>query len=735
MESGLVLTLACCFCFFIGRATSTQVTLRSSARHIPLSSSEPAWGQHEWDEGRFNMHRQQKTHLQCGTYHGAVGHATDKQLRYTAYRPKSVCDRKAPNFIILTLHCAGCTKAGRAFPSAAEHFGFLLLSPMSLSENFTTTACGASSIGADPVDLEALDAMVQQELGADAAVPVFAMGFSNGGALASQLAVERPGWLAGIAPIAGHVYDFPARALQPTPVFLHWSRTDEAVRYNGCCRDHTMPRCCCGLSEHGPLKCVSADEIFDSWLKANNCAGEEVVWGRGGNCRAGTGCLKPTKLCAYTGVTHEDWAWRLPNELTNDIAADFATTAASAPVRHNLVDHPDAGMAHVASSHSPVLGNLGNLSKGWADQRWGCPAPTTTPSPSSPPSPPQPMRRSWPVYEPPPPRWTNVTCTSLKLPLSNMSMNESQRNCGDYCHTVQWGNYTRRYFVHRPQSTCASMPRMAVLTLHCYNCGTLGIAREFAEKADYWNMLLIAPEGIESSFNAGVCCGIAQNNSIDDVGLIESIVKYELGPGSRVPVFAAGLGNGGQLASYLAVKKPSFLRGIAPLGGHIYDWPALPPTAVFLHWALRDSYVRFHGCCQDSTMSRCCCGLSNRTQQCKGTEAIFNSWLSTNGCREVHDVEGPGGATCHIGSDCVYPTKLCTYSDPAERDVWTLRVPEDIVKDVLMNFAATGAGAPISRLAGPPRTTPYPTTTLPPIPTAPPPRRWMGDRRRWHPRP
>lgn len=735
MKLGVVLVLACCCSLFIERVSSVQVTLRTSAGHIPFSSPNTAWGSNAWDAGRFDGKQYQmlapKTRSQCGTYHGIVGH---KGLRYTAYRPRSACDQKVPNFVVLTLHCAGCTKAGRAFPSAAERFGFLVLSPESVTGNFTTTACGTQGDeDSEAENVEALDAMVRQELGPNASVPVFATGFSNGGALASQFAVERPGWLAGIAPIAGHVYEFPERQLQPTPVFLHWSQTDEAVRYSGCCRDRQMPRCCCGLSEHGPAKCVSTDEIFYAWMTTNKCAGEEVVWGRGGNCRAGTGCLKPVKLCAYSGsgVTHEDWSWRLPNELADDIAADFATTVASAPVRHNLISHPDA-ISKSHSSHWPVLGAVGETPKGWADERWGCPVPTTTPSSPYAPRPSPPKRRSLPVvYAPPAPRWTNVTCKDI----SNSSMNGSHPLCGDYCHTVQFGNRTRRYYVHRPQAACAAPPRMAVVTLHCYGCETLGIARRFAKKADYWDMLLIAPEGIESSFNAGICCGKAQNSSVDDVGFIESVVLRELGRDSPVPIFAVGLGNGGSLASSLAVKKPGLLRGIAPLGGHIYEWPTLAPTAVFMHWALHDSYVRFDGCCRDSKMPRCCCGLSNHSMVCKGTEAIFNSWMSANGCQNVHDVQGPSGATCHIGSDCAYPTKLCAYDGQAMRDVWTLGVPQDVVEDVLASFAATAARAPIHYVAGAPRTTPYPTTTLPPLPTAPPPRRWMGDRRRWHPRP
>jgi poly(3-hydroxybutyrate) depolymerase len=129
------------------------------------------------------------------------------------------------------------------------------------------------------------------------------------------------------------------------------------------------------------------------------------------------------------------------------------------------------------------------------------------------------------------------------------------------------GGSLRRFSFFQP---CGSGSMPLVFALHCFGCGM--------DVMDYWQPIasefqfaLVIPEGLESSFNAGPCCGFAKQNNIDDVGFLASIIQTvtSLGLSSREvsseAVFAFGWSNGGYLAT---VAAPLF-HAIAPVSGYV----------------------------------------------------------------------------------------------------------------------------------------------------------------------
>ena len=80
--------------------------------------------------------------------------------------------------------------------------------------------------------------------------------------------------------------------------------------------------------------------------------------------------------------------------------------------------------------------------------------------------------------------------------------------------------------------------------------------------ADKLGFAVVAPRGIQHSWNAPHCCGAAKENGVDDVGFIDSLVAHLL-QSSRfdaTALFATGFSNGGFLASILARQSTLFRK-------------------------------------------------------------------------------------------------------------------------------------------------------------------------------
>jgi polyhydroxybutyrate depolymerase len=179
---------------------------------------------------------------------------------------------------------------------------------------------------------------------------------------------------------------------------------------------------------------------------------------------------------------------------------------------------------------------------------------------------------------------------------------------GDYRFSFVHDGITREYLVHVPKSYRGA-PTPMLLALH----GGGGDADFQADDSKYQliskseqagfiavfpNGYSRFPSGILATWNAGTCCGKAEENEVDDVGFIREIihrVEHQASIDSK-RIFATGMSNGAMMSWRLACEAPE-VRGIAPVEGTdntITCTPKRPVPVIEFH-AADDPNVPFNG--------------------------------------------------------------------------------------------------------------------------------------------
>lgn len=88
----------------------------------------------------------------------------------------------------------------------------------------------------------------------------------------------------------------------------------------------------------------------------------------------------------------------------------------------------------------------------------------------------------------------------------------------------------------------------------------------FDALADADHRLVAYPYGIRRSFNAGLCCGAAVPEQVDDVGFLSQVVQDLKARGaSRVAV--VGFSNGAMMALRLACERPGLVDVVGAMSG------------------------------------------------------------------------------------------------------------------------------------------------------------------------
>ena len=179
---------------------------------------------------------------------------------------------------------------------------------------------------------------------------------------------------------------------------------------------------------------------------------------------------------------------------------------------------------------------------------------------------------------------------------------------GDYRFSFVHDGITREYLVHVPRSYRGA-PTPMLVALH----GGGGDADFQADDSKYRliskseaagfiavfpNGYSRFPSGILATWNAGTCCGKAQETKIDDVGFIREMIHRVERQASidSSRIFATGMSNGAIMSWRLACEAPE-IRAIAPVEGTDNTTACKPgrPVPVIEFHAADDPNVPFRG--------------------------------------------------------------------------------------------------------------------------------------------
>jgi poly(3-hydroxybutyrate) depolymerase len=158
----------------------------------------------------------------------------------------------------------------------------------------------------------------------------------------------------------------------------------------------------------------------------------------------------------------------------------------------------------------------------------------------------------------------------------------------------------RSYVLHVPPQAredpeaVAGKPVMVVLHGLLTGPADAATSTGFDALADRDGVLVAYPSGLKRSFNAGLCCGEAVVQEVDDVTFLEDVVADLRARGAgRTSV--VGFSNGGMMAYRFACARPELVDTVGVLSGTL-EVPRCqgPIRALHLH-GTRDTAVPFEG--------------------------------------------------------------------------------------------------------------------------------------------
>lgn len=216
--------------------------------------------------------------------------------------------------------------------------------------------------------------------------------------------------------------------------------------------------------------------------------------------------------------------------------------------------------------------------------------------------------------------------------------------------TVGNGGTKRTTRLHVPKTYDPNKPAMLVLNFH-------GLSMDATQQAFMSNMtpasdargfIVAYPEGVGQSFNAGVCCGTAASQNVDDVGFTKALIddlqrEYCI---DAKHIHATGMSNGGHFAYRLACEMSDVLGAVAPVAGALLQGSCTPKRPIPI--------LHIHGT-SDSIVTYAGAGF-------RGAEASVGYFASGYGCSNdpPKEVFAKGDATCKKRVGCSADLELCT---------------------------------------------------------------------------
>ena len=205
------------------------------------------------------------------------------------------------------------------------------------------------------------------------------------------------------------------------------------------------------------------------------------------------------------------------------------------------------------------------------------------------------------------------------------------------------GGVQRAYVMVRPAAVDPAHPAPLVVALHGYTLNSAWMESNtgFDQEAARAGFVVVYPQGIKNSWNAGGCCG---HNTGNDVGFIRDLIDRLVGYGGVDPkrVFVTGLSNGAAMAQRVACELADRVTAVASVSGSLLVDPCVPsrPISVLEIHGIDDSVIPFRG------------GFTSGLGEFPSTMSVMETWQRIDGCADSPAVTRSGITTITTWGGC-----------------------------------------------------------------------------------
>jgi polyhydroxybutyrate depolymerase len=259
---------------------------------------------------------------------------------------------------------------------------------------------------------------------------------------------------------------------------------------------------------------------------------------------------------------------------------------------------------------------------------------------------------------------------------------------------LEQGGRARFYYVHLPPQVSNGAPLPVVLNFHGGG-GTAPGQETYSGMdavADEEGFIVVYPSGSGRlgerllTWNAGGCCGYAQDEAVDDVGFVRALIEdlSTVTPIDRSRIYATGLSNGAMMSYRLGAEAADVIAAIAPVAGAMTldsFAPARPLPILHIH-SVDDPRALYDGGLGPPFP------LTNRRVEHQPVESVLARWATFDGCRsepaEARRQVGPSGtdqtATLWVYSPCADGVEVALWKLTGVGHVWPGGTPDYLTR-------------------------------------------------------
>jgi len=211
---------------------------------------------------------------------------------------------------------------------------------------------------------------------------------------------------------------------------------------------------------------------------------------------------------------------------------------------------------------------------------------------------------------------------------------------GDNKATLQFGGRSRSYVVYVPSSVKSGTAVPLIFDFHGHGGSSTQeeSSSGWKKKADQVGLVMVYPDGVDSSWNVGNCCGLAMSENVDDVGftkaMLETVSKAACIDAKRV--YATGMSNGAGFTQRLGCEAADVIAAIAAASADLVTDPCTParPISVLAVRGLSDTTVAYAGGNTGSTGwydpgAKKSLDLWKQIDQCTGSEVTTHTYCES----------------------------------------------------------------------------------------------------------